>query len=202
MPLIGLEPKPGDLIAFIGIEDPYDHWGVYVGDDYVVHIQARKSLDEICKIDKHIIFRDRAKVEFGKLEKVAGERYYLVNNTNDIFMTPYDAEEIVRRAKSLVGKKFGYSMIGKNCEHFVNYVRYEEEFSKQAENAIKCLLTKPLWELEDCICSEWEKNCQKIQSNQATPANPEPPSFIESLAHGISNAINGIYNRITNLLHF
>ncbi|XP_073490553.1 phospholipase A and acyltransferase 3-like isoform X2 [Aquarana catesbeiana] len=132
MPLIGLEPKPGDLIAFIGIEDPYDHWGVYVGDDYVVHIQARKSLDEICKIDKHIIFRDRAKVEFGKLEKVAGERYYLVNNTNDIFMTPYDAEEIVRRAKSLVGKKFGYSMIGKNCEHFVNYVRYEEEFSKQS----------------------------------------------------------------------
>ncbi|XP_073490554.1 uncharacterized protein [Aquarana catesbeiana] len=43
MPLIGLEPKPGDLIAFIGIEDPYDHWGVYVGDDYVVHIQVSEG---------------------------------------------------------------------------------------------------------------------------------------------------------------
>lgn len=200
MPLKGPEPKPGDLIAFIGIREPYDHWGVYVGDDEVVHIQARKSLDKILRkfnINVHIAFRDRAIVEIGKLEKVAGGRDYRVNNSKDWDMTPCKAEKIVMRAKSLVGKEIGYNVIGKNCEHFVNVLRYGEEFSKQAEDAIKCLLTEPLWAVRDCICRKWEKNCQKIQSNQAIVANSKPLTFTRFLARFLSNA----FNRITNLLH-
>ncbi|XP_077306170.1 phospholipase A and acyltransferase 2-like isoform X2 [Lithobates pipiens] len=131
MPLVGPKPEIGDLIAFEGVLEPYDHWGIYVGDGKVVHIQARKILDDIFKLDTHIAFRDRAKVEIGKLEEVAGGRKYRVNNMNDWDMTPYEANIIFKRAISAVGKEFGYNVIGKNCEHFVNVVRYGEEYSKQ-----------------------------------------------------------------------
>lgn len=203
MPLKGPEPKPGDLIAIKSNTEPYDHWGVYVGDDEVVHIQAWKSLDKIrdkrkFNTNKPTALKDRAIVKREKLKKVAGKRDYRVNNSNDQNMTPDEAETIVTRAKSLVGVESPYNMIGKNCEHFANDVRYGKEFSKQADDAITCLLTEPAWEFQDCRRRKWEKNDQIISSNQATPANPEPLTFIESLARFISNAIN----YITNLLHF
>ncbi|XP_008561878.1 PREDICTED: HRAS-like suppressor 3 [Galeopterus variegatus] len=58
------------------------------------------------------------------LSVVAGRDKYWVNNKHDDKYPPLPGNKIVQRAEELVGKKMCYSLISRNCEHFVNELRY------------------------------------------------------------------------------
>ncbi|BFZ05768.1 hypothetical protein BsWGS_08807 [Bradybaena similaris] len=46
------------------------------------------------------------------------------------------SEEIIERARSLLGKGRQYNLFTENCEHFVNWCRYGQRVSEQANGFI------------------------------------------------------------------
>ncbi|XP_073904148.1 phospholipase A and acyltransferase 2 isoform X2 [Castor canadensis] len=122
-------PKPGDLIEISRIG--YAHWAIYVGNGYVVHLT---SLSEIAGIGTDSIMSaltDTAIVKKELLSVVAGRDQYRVNNKHDDKYLPLPATKIVQRAKEKVGQVVHYSLTSKNCEHFVNEMRYGIPISDQ-----------------------------------------------------------------------
>ncbi|XP_077311887.1 phospholipase A and acyltransferase 2-like [Lithobates pipiens] len=130
MPLIGPEPKPGDLIEFYRVG--YQHWGVYVGNGYIVHLTDPQGLSLLFSV-----VRATAVVRRDYLESVARGCDYKVNNKYDSKCSPYPAIKIVNAALEEVGKTKNYSVTSANCEHFASYLRYGEQFSDQVDNAKK-----------------------------------------------------------------
>ncbi|XP_077311885.1 phospholipase A and acyltransferase 4-like [Lithobates pipiens] len=128
MPLIGPEPKPGDLIEFHRVA--YQHWGVYVGDGYIVHLTDQEGWSSLSSA-----FGGTAVVRKDRLESVANGCDYKVNNKYDSKCSPYPARKIVNAALKEVGKKMDYSVTSANCEHFATDLRYGEQFCDQVDNA-------------------------------------------------------------------
>ena len=62
---------------------------------------------------------------------VAGRDLYRVNNKHDEKYNPFPPSRIVQRAEELVDQEFCYSLTSKNCEHFVNELRYGVSRSDQ-----------------------------------------------------------------------
>uniref|UniRef100_A0A8C3VA50 LRAT domain-containing protein n=1 Tax=Catharus ustulatus TaxID=91951 RepID=A0A8C3VA50_CATUS len=119
-------PMPGDLIE---IDRPhYQHWALYVGDGYVIHVtpigKAAGSMTLLFK---------KAKVEKDLLDKAAGKDNWRVNNKYDNVLIPFPVEEIIWRAECQVGRIVPYFLLYKNCEHFVTKLRYGEAVSEQVE---------------------------------------------------------------------
>ncbi|XP_023604252.1 HRAS-like suppressor 3 [Myotis lucifugus] len=76
------EPKPGDLIEIF--RPGYQHWALYVGDGYVVHLGPPG--DDITGAASANIMSSGSKkaiVKKERLSKVAGEDKYRVNNKHD-----------------------------------------------------------------------------------------------------------------------
>ncbi|XP_056382954.1 phospholipase A and acyltransferase 2-like [Hyla sarda] len=128
MSLLGPPPKPGDLIEFI--RSFYKHWGIYVGDGYVVHLTDQEGGSSLSSA-----FGGSAVVRKELLEKVANGCNYKVNNKYDEKIKPYPAEKIVRAALQLVDQPMQYSVTSANCEHFATELRYGKGFSDQVANA-------------------------------------------------------------------
>ncbi|KAM5138436.1 phospholipase A and acyltransferase 3-like [Mantella aurantiaca] len=128
MPLIGPEPKPGDLIEFH--RNLYQHWGVYVGNGYVVHLTDQEGWSSISSA-----FGGIAVVRKDRLETVAYGYNYEVNNKYDSKCSPYPPGKIVNMALREVGKTMHYSVTSANCEHFATNLRYGNEYSDQVDNA-------------------------------------------------------------------
>ncbi|NXE43198.1 PA216 protein, partial [Ptilorrhoa leucosticta] len=116
------KPKPGDLIE---IKRPgYQHWALYVGDGYVIHLTGDGD-------SSPSFFTRRAKVKKELLTKVAGNDKCFVNNKYDRSRTPLPVKEIIQRAESWIGKEVSYRLFCYNCEHFVTELRYGRKFSTQ-----------------------------------------------------------------------
>ncbi|KAM8940427.1 phospholipase A and acyltransferase 3-like [Pelodytes ibericus] len=129
MPLIsGQTPKPGDLVEFI--RPFYQHWAVYVGDGYVVHLTDQEGWSRFSSA-----LGGSAVVRRDLLENVADGCGYRVNNKYDQKMTPYPAQEVVKAALDLVGEVMPYSVTSANCEHFATELRYGRCRSDQVANA-------------------------------------------------------------------
>uniref|UniRef100_A0A250XVG3 HRAS-like suppressor 2 n=1 Tax=Castor canadensis TaxID=51338 RepID=A0A250XVG3_CASCN len=135
-------PKPGDLIEISRIG--YAHWAIYVGNGYVVHLTSL-SKGEIAGIGTDSIMSaltDTAIVKKELLSVVAGRDQYRVNNKHDDKYLPLPATKIVQRAKEKVGQVVHYSLTSKNCEHFVNEMRYGIPISDQVTEAtMKAVVT-------------------------------------------------------------
>ncbi|NP_001083321.1 phospholipase A and acyltransferase 4 L homeolog isoform X1 [Xenopus laevis] len=129
MPLAsGSPPKPGDLIEFI--RPLYQHWGIYVGDGYVVHLTDQEGWSSLSSA-----LGGTAIVRKDLLENVADGCNYRVNNKYDLKVQPYPPEKVVQAAMELVGQTLPYSVTSSNCEHFVTAMRYGDRFSDQVDNA-------------------------------------------------------------------
>ncbi|XP_058699704.1 phospholipase A and acyltransferase 3-like isoform X3 [Poecile atricapillus] len=124
-------PKPGDLIEIF--RPVYQHWAIYVGDGYVIHVTDEGDTSSLASTSS--ISATRAKVKKQLLEKVAGKHEWCVNNKYDRSHTPLPVEKIIQRAEELVGKVVPYNVFTKNCEHFVTKLRYGIELSDQVEDA-------------------------------------------------------------------
>mgnify|MGYP000926196380 CR=1 FL=1 len=135
-------PKIGDHVfvdrSVFGVK-LYEHHGIYVGDDMVVHynglargIVLEKScfeeiLSNVVPLDK----RNIAKVAMTSLEEFAsGDTWQIKKHAN----APFSGTDIALCAKARVGEQ-KYNLLINNCEHFCNECVFGEHVSEQVQNA-------------------------------------------------------------------
>ncbi|XDB65975.1 hypothetical protein AB1E18_019285 [Capra hircus] len=123
------EPRLGDLIEIF--RPFYRHWAVYVGGGYVVHVVPSSGISGAGGSSIMSSALDRAIVKKEQLCDVVGKDRYKVNNKHDDEYNPFPPSKIVQQAEELVGRELWYSLICKNCEHFVNELRYGVSRSDQ-----------------------------------------------------------------------
>ncbi|XP_063165433.1 phospholipase A and acyltransferase 4-like [Candoia aspera] len=114
-------PKPGDMIHFQMLG--FQHWGIYVGDQEVVHFAWPVVW----------VFPPKFKVRKEKNEDVQGALKSAVWNKFDKNYPPLDPDHVVERALHMVGKILKYDPGSANCEHFATLMRYDAALSGQAE---------------------------------------------------------------------
>ncbi len=68
-----------------------------------------------------------------RLEDVAGNDSYRINNYLDELYEPRPIDDILQHAESSVGMEFTYDVATSNCEHFVMLLRYGKPQSKQVQ---------------------------------------------------------------------
>ena len=109
---------PGDIIkAFRGV---YFHFGVYVGNGKVVHF-CSTGANELDPLSADI--QETTYARFSKGDTVT---------VDNMEMATYGREQIVQRARSMIGTKLGtYNLLSNNCEHFANWCRCGKLVSHQ-----------------------------------------------------------------------
>ncbi|KAF6105830.1 hypothetical protein HJG60_016067 [Phyllostomus discolor] len=131
--------NPGDLIE---ISRPiYQHWAIYMGDGYVVHLTSTGDYPEagsfsICASIGSSVGSVLCKTGVVKMElltHVARGCKYRVNNWLDKELKPQPVEQILSSAKRMVGEMLPYDIIKNNCEHFVTKLRYGEPICQQVK---------------------------------------------------------------------
>ncbi|XP_056382944.1 phospholipase A and acyltransferase 2-like [Hyla sarda] len=130
MSLQGPHPEYGDLIEFF--RPVYTHWGVYVGNGYVVHLSDLDGLSSLYSAFGCVIVKKEP------LWLVANGDIYRVNNKDGKNRKPYPPKIIVKRALEEVGELKEYSLTSYNCEHFATKLRYGTGFSDQVRDAAIC----------------------------------------------------------------
>uniref|UniRef100_A0A3B3UU36 HRAS-like suppressor 3 n=1 Tax=Poecilia latipinna TaxID=48699 RepID=A0A3B3UU36_9TELE len=126
--LNGDEPKPGDLIEIF--RNVYEHWAVYVGDGYVVHLLGPDGDTINLPMGKNNILKQKL------LEVVSTDEWH-INNKLDQEKQPRPAHIIVDQANKLVGTTRSYNVVEYNCEHFATELRYGDAESQQVQDALK-----------------------------------------------------------------
>ena len=114
---------PGDVLSVNrGI---YKHYGVYVGNDTVVHFSGGEGF-ELCA--KRACIRKTSLENFRKNDEIQIETRCCES---------YSRKETVMRALGAVGTEKGkYALPWNNCEHFANWCRYGEKRSSQVEQFV------------------------------------------------------------------
>uniref|UniRef100_A0A8C1EUR9 LRAT domain-containing protein n=1 Tax=Cyprinus carpio carpio TaxID=630221 RepID=A0A8C1EUR9_CYPCA len=125
--------KPGDLIEMS--RKGYQHWVIYVGDGYVVHVVIACGHGSSGAISVTTGKDCKVTVKKEKLQDVVGNDKYSINNYLDDTYVPRPIEDILQEAERFVGKEFPYNLLLNNCEHFATLVRYGKPHSQQAERA-------------------------------------------------------------------
>ncbi|XP_026137212.1 HRAS-like suppressor 3 [Carassius auratus] len=123
------KPEPGDLIEIF--RGTYQHWAVYVGEGYVIHLAPPSEHAQTGAYSMMSVLNDKAKVKKEELNKVVGNDNYHVNNLLDGKYNQRPVEDILRDAHSFVGKELPYCVFSGNCEHFVTELRYGKAESRQ-----------------------------------------------------------------------
>ncbi|XP_068596403.1 phospholipase A and acyltransferase 3-like isoform X2 [Brachionichthys hirsutus] len=121
------KPEVGDLIEIF--RGSYQHWAVYVGDGFVVHMAAP------CPGSMMSVLVEKAIVKKEALWDVVGTDQWKINNGLDEKYEPRAAGVIVSEARALVGVELPYGVFSRNCEHFANELRYGKAESRQVRQA-------------------------------------------------------------------
>nr|XP_033813196.1 phospholipase A and acyltransferase 2-like isoform X2 [Geotrypetes seraphini] len=129
------EPELGDLIEIF--RRGYQHWAIYVGDGYVIHLAPPSEYAGAGSSSLMSVLSEWAEVRKDLLSEVVGNSSYRVNNKYDNKYTPYPVNKILQRAKEMVGQKRPYSVRTDNCEHFVTKLRYNRAECAQVDDAIR-----------------------------------------------------------------
>ncbi|NXU44011.1 HRSL1 enzyme, partial [Drymodes brunneopygia] len=122
-------PKPGDLIEIK--RGRSQHWALYVGDGYVIHVTAADENAPPVVAESVTLVTKRAMVRKQLLKKVTENFDWDINNKYDRYRIPFPMEEIIWRAKPWINKEVPYLLFEENCEHFVTMLRYGEGVSDQ-----------------------------------------------------------------------
>ncbi|NXO77351.1 HRSL1 enzyme, partial [Sitta europaea] len=125
-------PQPGDLIEIN--RGPYQHWALYVGDGYVIHVTTIDDNSPPMLAGSESLLISKVKVKKELLVKVAKNNKWRVNNKYDRYRIPFPVEEIIRRAERRIGSIVLYRLLLKNCEHFVTMLRYGQAVSEQVSD--------------------------------------------------------------------
>ncbi|XP_008509386.2 phospholipase A and acyltransferase 4-like isoform X2 [Equus przewalskii] len=138
-----VEPEPGDLIEIFRIG--YEHWAIYVGGGDVIHLAPPSEYPGAGSSSIFSILSSRAVVKQEPLRDVAGGCRYRVNNYLDHKYRPQPVNKIIGAAKEMVGEEIEYSVLSRNCEHFVTNLRYGAASSRQFH-------TEPVGQGRPCSC--------------------------------------------------
>ncbi|NWV40062.1 HRSL1 enzyme, partial [Grantiella picta] len=120
-------PKPGDLIEIKwGL---YQHWALYMGDGYVIHVTAVDENAQALPASTATLSTGKVKVKKELLTKVVGNDEWTVNNKYDWYCSPLPMEEIIRHAEGYIDKEVPYDLIRNSSEAFVENLRYGDQVS-------------------------------------------------------------------------
>uniref|UniRef100_A0A8C5CHU0 LRAT domain-containing protein n=1 Tax=Gadus morhua TaxID=8049 RepID=A0A8C5CHU0_GADMO len=120
--LLQIKPQPGDLIEIF--RGSYQHWAVYIGDGFVVHLAPPSENPGAGAYSMMSIVCDRALVARAGFWEVVGTDEWRINNILDDQCEPRRADLVVQEARRLVGAELPYSVFQSNCEHFATELRY------------------------------------------------------------------------------
>ncbi|XP_061091976.1 phospholipase A and acyltransferase 3-like [Conger conger] len=136
--LFDKKPEPGDLIEIF--RGGYQHWAVYIGDGFVIHLAPPSEIAHAGANSMMSVLCDKAKVKKEELYKVVERNEYRINNLLDSKYEPKSPGAIVRDAERRVGQELPYSFIQRNCEHFATELRYGKPESRQVCQARDVML--------------------------------------------------------------
>lgn len=111
----------GDIVGvsdeFMGYK--YNHYGIYVGNNKVIHYISSTGKAEDSKISEtnmNTYFKE--------------DRYFVLDLKNS---SKFTADQTVKRAKERLGEK-SYDLLQNNCEHFVIWCKTDNSKSYQIDN--------------------------------------------------------------------
>ncbi|XP_008922832.2 phospholipase A and acyltransferase 1 [Manacus vitellinus] len=133
------QPEPGDLIKIK--RSVYQHWALYLGDGYVVHLTSADEGIRCLSASSDTTLSKKAKVKKQLLKEVVGNNDWEVNNKYDRSRTPLPVKEIIKRAESYIDREMSYDVLCENCEHFVTMLRYGKSVSDQARIGFGSILS-------------------------------------------------------------
>ncbi|KAJ8282829.1 hypothetical protein COCON_G00053480 [Conger conger] len=129
------KPELGDLIEIF--RGTYQHWAVYIGDGFVIHLAPPTESAQAGAYSMMSVLCDKAKVKKEELWEVVGTDEYRINNLLDSKYKPKSPGAIVRDAQEWVGQELPYCVFRGNCEHFATELRYGKAESRQVRNALE-----------------------------------------------------------------
>ncbi|KAK6299195.1 hypothetical protein J4Q44_G00307050 [Coregonus suidteri] len=128
------KPEPGDLIEIF--RGRYQHWALYVGDGFVIHLAPPSEAPGARANSMMSVLSDKAKVKKEEIWDVVGHDEWRVNNQLDQKYKVRPIREILRDATAYVDQELSYCVIKGNCEHFVTDLRYGKAESRQVRQAV------------------------------------------------------------------
>uniref|UniRef100_A0A672TDY1 HRAS-like suppressor 3 n=1 Tax=Sinocyclocheilus grahami TaxID=75366 RepID=A0A672TDY1_SINGR len=129
------KPKRGDLIEIF--RGSYQHWAIYVGEGYVIHLAPPSEHAQAGAYSMMSVLCDKATVKKEELYEVAGNDEYCINNLLDEKYETRPVREILRDAHRFLGQELSYCVFRGNCEHFVTELRYGKPQSRQVRKAVE-----------------------------------------------------------------
>lgn len=130
--------ESGDVLAVSRWGNLYEHYGVYIGQNQVIHFAGEPGDSEL--LDDSAMVRTVSLSDFKQDSKYRIIAFPKESSISGYHL--YSAEETVERAKSRLGER-GYGPWGNNCEHFAYWCKTGVKRSKQVE-ALKKVLKKTL----------------------------------------------------------
>ncbi|XP_063173285.1 phospholipase A and acyltransferase 3-like [Candoia aspera] len=127
-----MDLEPGDLIEIF--RPGYQHWAVYVGLGYVVHLAPPSEVAGAGLASSTSVFANTAVVKKELLSDVVGVDECRVSNKHDSKYSVRPANRIVFLAEKMVGQMVQYAITSQNCEHFANNLRYDVARSDQVRD--------------------------------------------------------------------
>ncbi|XP_025070714.1 HRAS-like suppressor 3, partial [Alligator sinensis] len=144
------QPQPGDLIQIF--RPPIEHWALYVGDGYVIHVAPVDGRGGASPAWLSSSSAGRAMVKKERLRDILRGGKYRVNNKYDKTRAPRPVEEILAKAEAEVGKKMFYNVFLQNCEHFVTELRYGRSISHQVQDGVTSVVVGSLLCVSPWLC--------------------------------------------------
>ncbi|KAG9272468.1 phospholipase A and acyltransferase 4 isoform X1 [Astyanax mexicanus] len=129
------KPEPGDLIEIY--RGTYQHWAIYIGDGYVIHLAPPSEHAQAGAYSMMSVLCDKAVVKKEQLWDVVGDDMYTINNLLDHKYEPRPVQDILRDAHSLLYRELPYCVFRGNCEHFATELRYGKAESRQVRKAVE-----------------------------------------------------------------
>ncbi|KAA8588843.1 phospholipase A and acyltransferase 3 [Etheostoma spectabile] len=127
------KPELGDLIEIF--RGSYQHWAVYVGDGFIVHLAPPSEVPGAGASSLMSVITEKAIVKKEELWDVVGTDQWEINNSLDNKYKPRPVHVIAREACAMVGNELPYCIFRGNCEHFANELRYGKAESRQVRKA-------------------------------------------------------------------
>lgn len=114
------DPKPGDIIGISGnfMGYKYDHYGIYIGNNKVIHFCSTNGKAEDTQI------QETSMEPYFKRGK-----YFILNVVSTSKFSP---EETLKRAKEKLGEK-NYDLLQNNCEDFALWCKTDNCRSYQID---------------------------------------------------------------------